>query len=71
MQLSNDNIYIQGTRTLSELVTMESRKWRTFSLWMFISASIVVLDQLTKMAILKWVPLYDKIPFDRRFEDGA
>ena len=64
MQLSNDNIYIQGTRTLSELVTMESRKWRTFSLWMFISASIVVLDQLTKMAILKWVPLYDKIPLN-------
>jgi signal peptidase II len=33
-----------------------------FSLWMLISAAIVGLDQLTKIAILKWVPLYDKIP---------
>ena len=31
---------------------------------MFISALIVGLDQLTKMAIIKWVPLYDKIPLN-------
>ena len=63
-RLSNDKKHIQGTGALSELVRVESRKWRTFSLWMFISALIVVLDQLTKMAILKWVPLYDKIPLN-------
>jgi signal peptidase II len=31
---------------------------------MFISALIVGLDQLTKMAIIKWVPLYEKIPLN-------
>jgi signal peptidase II len=49
---------------LSELANTEPVKLRTFSLWMFISAMIVGLDQLTKMAIIKWVPLYDKIPLN-------
>ena len=38
--------------------------WRNFSLWMSVAVAIVGLDQLTKLAILKWVPLYDKIPLN-------
>jgi signal peptidase II len=34
----------------------------SFILWMTISFLVVAFDQLTKWAILKWVPLYDKIP---------
>ena len=34
----------------------------SFVLWMVVSSVVVVLDQATKWAILKWVPLYDKIP---------
>jgi signal peptidase II len=49
---------------VSELANTEPAKLRTFSLWMFISVLIVGLDQLTKMAIIKWVPLYDKIPLN-------
>ena len=49
---------------MNELANTESAKLRSFSLWMFISALIVGLDQLTKMAIIKWVPLYDKIPLN-------
>lgn len=32
-----------------------------FAIWASLSAIIVVLDQVTKWAILKWVPLYDKV----------
>ncbi len=35
-----------------------------FSLWMIIAAAVIVLDQVTKWAILKWVPLYEKIPLN-------
>jgi len=35
-----------------------------FPIWMIMSSSIAVLDQLTKIAIIKWVPLYDKIPLN-------
>ena len=34
----------------------------SFAIWMAVAALIVVLDQGTKWAILKWVDLYDKIP---------
>ena len=34
----------------------------SFTLWMVVSFVVIALDQLTKWAILKWVPLYDKIP---------
>jgi len=29
---------------------------------MSLSVTVVILDQITKWAILKWVPLYDKVP---------
>jgi len=33
-----------------------------FKLWMVVSLIIVIGDQLTKWAIVKWVPLYDRVP---------
>lgn len=36
--------------------------WRAFTLWMVIAGIIVGLDQLTKAGIVKWVPLYEKVP---------
>ncbi len=38
--------------------------WRNYSLWMALAVTIVGLDQLTKLAIIRWVPLYDKIPLN-------
>jgi len=35
---------------------------RSFWLWNGIAALILLLDQVTKWAIVKWVPLYDKVP---------
>ena len=34
----------------------------SFFLWTSVSIIVVVLDQLTKWMIVKWVPLYDRIP---------
>ena len=34
----------------------------SFAIWMSVAGLVVVLDQLTKLAILKWVPLYSRIP---------
>ena len=33
----------------------------TYSAWMTVSTLVIFFDQLTKWAILKWVPLYDKV----------
>lgn len=35
---------------------------KRFALWIVISAGIVFFDQLTKWAIVKWVPVYGKVP---------
>jgi signal peptidase II len=31
-------------------------------MWMMIAVVIVIADQVTKWAIVEWVPLYDKVP---------
>jgi signal peptidase II len=36
----------------------------SFYLWTSVAAIVVILDQLTKWMIVKWVPLYDKIPIN-------
>ena len=36
--------------------------WRAYTVWMVLAAIIVGLDQLTKMAIVRWVPLYERVP---------
>jgi len=37
---------------------------KSFSIWMTLSVLVVAFDQLTKWMIVKWVPLYDKIPIN-------
>ncbi|GMR17354.1 MAG: signal peptidase II [Gammaproteobacteria bacterium] len=37
---------------------------RLFTIWMAVASLVVVFDQLTKLAIIKWVPLYAKIPLN-------
>lgn len=46
-------------KTAQQPAAINGRK--TFLIYLAISMVIVVLDQVTKWAILKWVPLYDKI----------
>jgi signal peptidase II len=36
----------------------------SFGLWITLSLILVVADQLTKLAIIKWVSLYEKIPLN-------
>jgi signal peptidase II len=36
----------------------------SFRNWMIVSFAIVLSDQLTKWAIIKWVPLYDRVPIN-------
>jgi len=33
-------------------------------MWMVVATVVVIADQLTKWAIVEWVPLYDKIPLN-------
>ena len=40
----------------------EPNNYASFAIWVSLSTLVVVFDQLTKWAIVKWVPLYDKIP---------
>lgn len=35
-----------------------------FVIWVFVAVVVVLADQLTKWAIVEWVPLYDKIPLN-------
>lgn len=35
-----------------------------FVTWVFVAVIVVLADQLTKWAIVEWVPLYDKIPLN-------
>ena len=35
-----------------------------FALWMAIALLIVICDQLTKLGIIKWIPLYDTVPLN-------
>ena len=49
---------------MSETTSKKTGILKPFSVWMMISAAIVGLDQVTKIAIIKWVPLYDKIPLN-------
>ena len=37
---------------------------KSFSIWMALSVLVVAFDHLTKWMIVKWVPLYDKIPIN-------
>jgi signal peptidase II len=47
---------------LSEVTTAAAGARSRFTIWLTLSAVVVVLDQITKWAIIRWVPLYDKVP---------
>ena len=36
--------------------------WQNYAVWMTVAVLIVGFDQLTKFAIVEWLPLYDKVP---------
>ena len=46
---------------MSDTKTDSPGRRPSFGIWISIAALIVLFDQLTKWAILEWVPLYDKI----------
>ncbi len=46
------------------MTTASSDARNRFTIWMSLSATVVVLDQITKWAIIRWVPLYDKVPIN-------
>jgi signal peptidase II len=37
---------------------------QAFFSWIFVAAMVVALDQATKWMIIKWVPLYEKVPLN-------
>lgn len=37
---------------------------RRFIIWMFIAIAVVLADQMTKWAIIRWVPLYGSVPIN-------
>jgi signal peptidase II len=47
---------------LIEQTAISSTRRSTIGLWIILSTVIVILDQWTKLAINKWVPLYDVFP---------
>lgn len=49
---------------MTENTSAPSGTSSSFALWITVSLIMVVADQLTKLAIIKWVPLYEKIPLN-------
>ena len=35
-----------------------------FIAWMIVALAVIAVDQLTKWAIIEWVPLYDRVPLN-------
>jgi signal peptidase II len=35
-----------------------------FAMWIMLAIVIVIADQITKWAIIQWIPLYDKVPLN-------
>lgn len=44
--------------------TKQGNGVRSFSIWIALSVLVVAFDHLTKWMIVKWVPMYDKIPIN-------
>lgn len=47
---------------MSDDTENKPKGYRSFALWGVLATVVIILDQLTKWMIVKWVPLYDKIP---------
>ena len=37
---------------------------RRFTVWMSLAALVIIADQLTKWAIIQWIPLYGRVPIE-------
>jgi len=46
--------------TSQETKTVSGR----FIMWMVVALAVVVADQITKWAIIEWLPLYDRVPIN-------
>jgi len=44
--------------------TKQGNGVKSFSIWIALSLLVVAFDHLTKWMIVKWVPMYDKIPIN-------
>jgi len=44
--------------------TKQGNGVKSFSIWIALSVLVVAFDHLTKWMIVKWVPMYDKIPIN-------
>jgi len=49
---------------VTEIADLKPTGYRSFWLWTGLAATIIAFDQLTKWMILKWVPLYEKVPIN-------
>lgn len=49
---------------MNEQVENGTRSNARFYLWMTLASLVIVADQVTKWAIVKWVPLYERIPLN-------
>lgn len=47
---------------MTKSIEEKSSRNTSFYMWIALALFVVVSDQITKWAILKWVPLYDAIP---------
>lgn len=47
-----------------EGIVTEEKTNASFVLWSMVAVLVIAFDQFTKWAIIKWVPLYDKIPIN-------
>ena len=52
-----------GTRILDNQAEISVGNGR-FIAWMVVAAVIVIADQVTKWAIVEWLPLYDRVPIN-------
>ena len=59
------------TKTASETTAANSvtraSGWVRYALWLLLAGVIVVLDQVSKLAIIRWVELYERIPITSFF----
>ena len=47
---------------MTDIAANETSGYKSFSFWTVLAAIVITLDQVTKWMILKWVPLYEKVP---------
>lgn len=51
-----------GTEPTASAEKHAGSGWTRYALWLLLAAAIVGLDQVSKLAIIRWVELYERIP---------